>query len=221
MAQNKKVQEEQPEVQVSSFEKFVKKYQNILTWGIVGILVIVFGILAINRWVVKPAQEEARGQMFTAEQLFAAGEFETALNGDGNNLGFAQVAEQYGSRAGKAVWFYAGICAYNTGDYEAAVSYLKKYNGKDKILKARALCCLGDAYVNLDRKDTALNCFRKAAALEENIYRAGYLLKAGIVCEEMGDEAQALKYYKEIETRYPQSMEAYEIQKYISRIENK
>lgn len=221
MAQNKKVQEEQPEVQVSSFEKFVKKYQNILTWGIVGILVIVFGILAINRWVVKPAQEEARGQMFTAEQLFAAGEFETALNGDGNNLGFAQVAEQYGSRAGKAVWFYAGICAYNTGDYEAAVSYLKKYNGKDKILKARALCCLGDAYVNLDRKDAALNCFRKAAALEENIYRAGYLLKAGIVCEEMGDEAQALKYYKEIETRYPQSMEAYEIQKYISRIENK
>ena len=188
MAQNKKVQEEQPEVQVSSFEKFVKKYQNILTWGIVGILVIVFGILAINRWVVKPAQEEARGQMFTAEQLFAAGEFETALNGDGNNLGFAQVAEQYGSRAGKAVWFYAGICAYNTGDYEAAVSYLKKYNGKDKILKARALCCLGDAYVNLDRKDAALNCFRKAAALEENIYRAGYLLKAGIVCEEMGDE---------------------------------
>ena len=221
MAQNKKVQEEQPEVQVSSFEKFVKKYQNILTWGVIGILVIVFGILAINRWVVKPAQEEARGQMFAAEQLFAAGNFETALNGDGNNLGFAQVADQYGSKAGKALWLYAGICAYNTSDYEAAVSYLKKYNGKDKILKARALCCLGDSYVNLDKKATALNCYRKAAALEDNIYRAGYLLKAGILCEEMGKDAEALKLYKEIETRYPQSVEGYDIQKYISRIENK
>lgn len=221
MAQNKKVQEEQPEVQVSSFEKFIKKYQNILFWGIIGILVIVFGILAVNRWVVKPAQEEARGQMFPAEQLFAAGEYETALNGDGNNLGFAQVAEQYGSKAGKAVWLYAGICAYNTGDNEAAVSYLRKYNGKDKILKARALCCLGDAYVNLDKKAAALGCYKKAAALEENIYRAGYLLKAGIVCEDLGNTAEALKYYKEIESRYPQSIEAYEIQKYISRIENK
>ena len=221
MAQNKKVQEEQPEVQVSSFEKFIKKYQNILFWGIIGILVIVFGILAVNRWVVKPAQEEARGQMFPAEQLFAAGEYETALNGDGNNLGFAQVAEQYGSKAGKAVWLYAGICAYNTGDNEAAVSYLRKYNGKDKILKARALCCLGDAYVNLDKKAAALDCYKKAAALEENIYRAGYLLKAGIVCEDLGNTAEALKYYKEIESRYPQSIEAYEIQKYISRIENK
>ncbi len=221
MAKNKKTQEEQPEVQVSSFEKFIKKYQNILTWGVIGILVIVFGIIAINRWVVKPAQEEARGQMFAAEQLFAEGNYEQALNGDGNILGFAQVADQYGSKAGKALWLYAGISAYNTGDYEAAVSYLKKYNGKDKILKARALCCLGDAYVNLDQKSTALGCYKKAAALEDNIYRAGYLMKAGMLCEEMGKDAEALKFYKEIETRYPQSLEGYEIQKYISRIENR
>ena len=221
MAQNKKVQEEQPEVQVSSFEKFVKKYQKILTWGVIAILVIVFGILAVNRWIVKPAREEARGQMFAAERLFGEGNYAQALEGDGNILGFAQIAEQYGSRAGKSLWLYAGVCAYNTEDYEAAVKYLKKYNGKDKILKARALCCLGDAYVNLDQNAEALACYKKAAALEDNIYRAGYLLKAGNLCEAMGDDARALEYYKEIRTRYPQSIEAYEIDKYISRIENK
>ena len=37
----------------------------------------------------------------------------------------------------------------------------------------------------------------------------------------MGKDAEALKLYKEIETRYPQSVEGYDIQKYISRIENK
>ena len=221
MAQNNKVQEEQPEVQVSKFEQFIKKYEKILTWSVIAVLVIVFGSLAINRWVVKPAQEEARGQMFAAEALFAQGEYAQALEGDGNNLGFNQVIDRYGAKAGKAVWLYAGICAYNTGDYETAAEYLKKYNGKDKILKARALSCLGDAYVNLDRKADALKSYKKAAALEENIFRAGYLLKAGTLCEEMGDEAQALKYYQEIKTGYPQSIEAYEIDKYISRIENK
>lgn len=221
MSQNKKVQEEQPEVQVSSFEKFIKKYQKILTWCAIGILAIVFGILAVNRWVVKPAQEEARGEMFPAEQLFAAGDWEKALNGDGNNLGFAQIIDEYGSKAGASVWLYAGICAYNTGDFEAAADYLKKYDGKDKILKGRALCCLGDAYVNLDRRAEALSCYRKAAAVADNLYRAGYLLKQGILCEEMGDDAAALRCYKEIQTRYPQTLEGYEIEKYISRIENR
>ncbi len=53
------------------------------------------------------------------------------------------------------------------------------------------------------------------------MFSAAYLLKAGAVCEELGDNAKALSFYKEIKEKYPQSMEGYEIDKYISRIENK
>ena len=49
---------------------------------------------------------------------------------------------------------------------------------------------------------------------------ATYLFKAALVSEETGDLDGALKLYKEIEDKYPQTLEGYDIQKYISRIEN-
>ena len=51
------------------------------------------------------------------------------------------------------------------------------------------------------------------------MYAAGYLLKAGAVCEKLGQKDQALAFYKRIKEQYPQSMEGYDIDKYISRIE--
>ena len=79
---------------------------------------------------------------------------------------------------------------------------------------------MGDAYSNLQDYTSALNWYKKAAALEDNAYAAEYLFKAGLVSEELGDKDGALKLYKEIETKYPQTIEGYDIQKYISRIEN-
>lgn len=219
--QNPAQNEPQVENQTTSFETFVKKYQNIIFWTVLAILVIVFGTLAYQKWIAKPAQEEAAAQTFVAEQNFMAQDWETALNGDGNNLGFAQVIDQYGAKAGQAVYFEAGVCALQLGNNEDAIKYFGKYNGKDNIIKAKALCCTGDAYANLGENAKALDFFKKAAAVESNLYTAAYLLKAGIISEEMGDEAAALKFYEEIKTKYPQSMEAYEIDKYISRIQNK
>ena len=60
----------------------------------------------------------------------------------------------------------------------------------------------------------------KAAETSDNIFAATYLLKAGVVCEELGDNAKALSFYKKIKDQYPQSIEGYDIDKYISRIES-
>ena len=49
---------------------------------------------------------------------------------------------------------------------------------------------------------------------------ANYLFKAATVYEAQGKSAEALKNYKLIKEKYPQSPEAYEIEKYISRLEN-
>ena len=53
------------------------------------------------------------------------------------------------------------------------------------------------------------------------MFAAGYLLKAGAVAEQLGQNEKALGYYETIKEKYPQSMEAYEIGKYITRVENK
>ena len=87
-------------------------------------------------------------------------------------------------------------------------------------MQGRAYCAIGDAYSNLKDYANALSFYKKAAALGENELTPGYLLKAALVSEETGDKAGALKLYKEIETKYPQTIEGYDIQKYISRIEN-
>ena len=79
---------------------------------------------------------------------------------------------------------------------------------------------MGNAF-NMKDYANALASYKKAASLGDNELTAGYLLKAGLVSEEMGDNDGALKFYKEIETKYPQTLEGYDIQKYISRIENK
>jgi tetratricopeptide (TPR) repeat protein len=156
--------------------------------------------------------------MAYAEESFRNGDYEIALNGDGNVLGFVQVLENYGTKAGKSVNFYAGVCELQLGNWESAIKYLEAYNGKDKILAARAKACIGDAYVGLEDYSKALGYFEQAAAEVDNMFAAGYLLKAGVVAEKLGENAKALSYYEQIKDQYPQSMEAYDIDKYIGRI---
>jgi len=219
MAQNQQPQQTEQVVNtVSGLEAFFKKNSKIIEWAIIAILAIVCVFLAVNKWYLTPAKAEAKGQMFNAEELFRAGDFETALNGDGNILGFAQVADQYGSKAGKVVYFYEGICNLQLGNNEEAISCLKKYSPKDKIMKARAICAIGDAEANLGNLDAALSQYKKAAAVEDNVLAAGYLLKAGIVAEKLGKKQEALGFYQTIKDKYPQSMEGYTIDKYIARL---
>ena len=206
---------------VSKTEKFFNENGKVLGGIVAGIAVVAAIVFCWYKFAYQPAVEEAQGQMAVAEQNFRAADYELALNGDGNVLGFAQIIDEYGAKAGKAVYFYAGVCELQLGNYELAIDNLKAYKGKDAILKARALACIGDAYVGLENYAEALGYFEKAAAECDNMFAAGYLLKAGIVAEKLGDNKKALGFYETIEDKYPQSMEAYEIGKYIARVENK
>ena len=210
--------QERIEETVSKTEQFYNENKKTI-WGcIIAAAVIALGVLAYNQFYLKPKVAEAQEQAYPAEAAFRAGNFELALNGDGNNYGFAQIIDEYGSKAGKAMPFYAGVCALQLKDYEAAVDYLKKYKGKDPILAARAQACLGDALAGLERYEEAAAQFEKAAGVSDNMFAAGYLLKAAVTYEELGANDKALALYETIKDKYPQSMEAYDIDKYINRI---
>lgn len=220
LKKEEKLQDEKVEQRVSSVEKFFNE-NKVAIWSILGAIVVIgLIVLAYQKFYVQPKKAEAQEQMYPAENSFRSENYEVALKGDGNNLGFEEIIKEYGAKAGKDVYMYAGICELNLGNFDNAVSYLKKYNGKDEILAAKALACEGDAYVGLEKYNEALSCYDKAAAKIDNIFAAAYLLKAGIVCEELGQPEKALAYYKEIKDKYPSSMEGYDIDKYISRIEN-
>ena len=203
---------------VSKTDLFFKENKNLIIGVAVAAVLVAFGIFAFQKWYYQPKAREAQQQLYPAERAFKAESWETALNGDGNNLGIAQVIEDYGKATPAAAWFEAGICELQLGNYESAIDYLKNYKGKDAILKARSISCMGDAYVGLEDYAKALDCFVKAAGVIDNIYAAAYLLKAGVTAEQLGKNEEALKYYKTIKEQYPQSMEGYDIDKYISRL---
>ena len=204
---------------VSKSELFFQKYGKIIYGCVAAILLIALAILAYNRFILQPKKAEAQAEMYKAEQKFAEGNFELALNGDDNNLGFAEIIDKYGTKGGESVYLYAGACALQTGKLDDAIEYLKKYKGKDSILLARAQAAMGDAYVGLEDYKSALAAFEKAAATSDNMYSAGYLLKAGVVAEQLGDKEKALGFYKKIKDQYPQAPEAMDIDKFITRLE--
>ena len=191
---------------VSKTELFFQKNGKLIYGCVAAVLLIALAILAYNRFIYQPKKAEAQKEMFKAEQKFAAGDFELALNGDDNNMGFEEIISTYGKKAGEAVYLYAGGSALQLGDFEKAIKYFKKYAG-------------GDAYVGLEDYKNALAAYEKAAATADNLFAAGYLLKAGQVAEELGDKDKALSLYKKIKDQYPQAVEAADIDKYITRIE--
>ena len=210
--------QENIEQTVSATEQFYNENKKWI-WGIVAaVLVIGLGILAYNKFVFQPKCVEAMQQSYPAEMSFQNGEYDLALNGDGNNLGFADIIDEYGSKAGKAVYLYAGICELQLGNNEEALSYLKKYKGKEPILAARAKACEGDAYVALGDYHAAVRSYKAAVDVADNVFAAAYLLKEGSAYEALGQKAEALACYKTIESDYPQSLEAYEIAKNIARV---
>ena len=205
--------------QVSKTDEFLKEHSKIIYGCLIALLLIGLGIVAWQKFILQPRKAEGMAQMYPAEASYRSQEYDLALNGDGNVLGFKQIIDEYGSKAGQSVYFYAGMCNLELGNYDEAIAMFKKYKGKEAILSARSYACIGDAYVGLEKYGEALTWYDKAAARVNNPFAATYLLKAGVICEEMGDNAKALDYYKKIKDQYPSSMEGYDIDKYISRIE--
>ena len=210
--------QENLEQTVSATEQFFNENKKTIWCVVAAVLVIGLGILAYSKFIYQPKCVEAMQQSYPAEMSFQAGEYELALNGDGNNLGFADIIADYGSKAGKAVYLYAGICELQLGNNEEALSYLKKYNGKEPILAARAKACEGDAYVALGNYEAAVRSYKAAVNAADNVFAAGYLLKEGSALEALDRKADALACYKAIEDKYPQSLEAYDIAKNIARV---
>ena len=204
---------------VSKTELFFQENAKLIYGCVAAVILVALAILAYNRFILQPQKEKAREAMFKTEQKFAQGDFELALNGDDNIMGFEEIIDTYGKKAGEAVYLYAGSCALQTGAYDKAIGWFKKYDGKDKILLSRAQAGIGDAYVGLEDYKNALAAYEKAAATSDDVFSAGYLLKAGQVAEELGDKDKALACYNKIKDQYPNAVEAADIDKYITRIE--
>jgi len=204
---------------LSKTEQFIEKYQKVLIIFVAAIVVIILAFYAYKKLYVAPMEKEALSQMFVAERYFEIDSLNRALYGDGNNLGFLDIIDEYGvSNAGNLARYYAGISFLKLGQYEDAIDYLKAFDKDDKIVSAMALGGIGDAYMELDEPETAVRYYMNAAGHNINNFSTPlFWLKAGWTYEMLGDYDEAVELYNKIYKEYPRSSEAREIEKYIAR----
>jgi len=207
---------------LSKTEQYIEDNQKSLSIIVAAIVIIVGGYLAYNKLYIKPLQEEALANVFFAEQYFGQDSFNLALNGDGNNLGFLDIIDEYGiTKVGNLANYYAGISYLRLGDYESAIEYLKSFDTDDFMLEPVSLGSIGDANMELENTDEALNYYLKAAEFENEFTTPIYLMKAGLAYEKLGDYENALKLYEKIDVEYEKSNEGRYIKKYIQRAKMK
>ena len=208
---------------LSKTELWIEEHQKPIWIAIAAIVLVVVIVFGVKKFYIEPRNEKANSEIFYAQKYFEKESYEAALNGDGNYLGFNDVIAQYGNtKAGKLANYYAGISSMKLGNFEEAIEYLKKFNGKDEILAPMALGAIGDCYMELDQMANAADYYTKAANKSKNEFTAPmFLTKAGMTYEMMGDNAKALNCYKTLKADFPMSNEAFEISKNIANLEAK
>lgn len=223
MAKKKKTQApdrlEGVESALSSTERYIEENQKTITIITIIIVVIVLGFMGYRRFIKIPAEKEAQSQMFMAEKFFEQDSFRLALYGDGNNLGMLDIIDEYGmTKCSELAHYYAGISFLYLGEYEQAIEYLKKISTDDKMINPISKGAIGDAYLELGEPSKAVEYYEKAVATEENVFiNPVYLMKAGKVYESQEEYQKALEAYQKVKENYPESQEAGEIEKYITR----
>ena len=77
---------------LTSGEQFIEKNQKMIVNVVLVLVVIIAGYFGYNRFIAEPHAQEAANQIFGAQNYFEKDSFNLALNGDGNVLGFIEIA---------------------------------------------------------------------------------------------------------------------------------
>lgn len=200
-------------------EQFIEDNSKIISYIILGIIAVVLIFMGTKRFYLNPLEEEAAGQMFMAEKFFQRDSFNLALYGYGTYPGFLQITEDYGlTKTANLAEYYAGVSNLKLGNYEEAIDLLSSFKTDDLLLGAAKHASIGDAYVELGEYESAVKAYQKAISDYKNDYSTPIILKkTALVYEEMEEYDRANEYYREIKLEFPESEEARDIQKYITR----
>ena len=208
---------------LSKSEKFIEKNQKVLTIVIGSAIVIVLGIFAFQKLFIAPREKAAQGQMFAAQRYFEQDSLTKALNGDGQNLGFLDIIDEYSmTKSSNLAKYYTGIIYLKQGKFEDAITYLKKFKSDDELVGPTATGGIGDAYMELGQKEKALDYYLKASSQKDNdLTTPLYLMRAAFVYEDLGKYDKAIELYEKILKEHTKSTEARDIDKYIELAKGK
>ena len=201
-------------------ESWLEQNPKIVVGVAAAILIIVGGYFAFNYY--KNSQNDlAQKEMFQAVYYFEADSLDKALNGDGNNLGFLEIIDEYGvTDAANLANFYAGVSYLKQGKFELARLYLEDFSASDLLIQARAYGLVGDSYMEEKKYDDAAKYYNKAANYKPNKYFSpSYLMKEALAYEKLNQNDKARETYDKIINLYWESSEYQNARKFKARLE--
>ena len=203
-----------------SAENWLEQNPKIVVGIAAAILIVVGGYFAFNYY--KNNQNDiAQSEMFQAVYYFEADSLDKGLNGDGNNLGFLQIIDEFGiTDAANLANYYAGVSYLKKGDFEAARLHLEDFDAGDLLVQARAYSLIGDTYMEQEKYDDAAKYYNKAANYKPNKqFSPTYLMKEALAYEKLNQNDKARETYEKVIKLYWDTEEYQTARKFKSRLE--
>lgn len=220
--ENKNVLENQEVLQekVVGFEHWIENNSKVV-FGILGIAVLAVAGYFGFTYYKNNQNEIAQKEMFQAIRYFEADSLSLALNGDGNNLGFVNIIEDYSmTEAANLANYYAGVCYLKQGEFETAILYLKDFSSKDLLVQPRAYSLLGDAHMELQKFEEAASYYSKASKYMPNkFFTPSYLMKEALAYEKLNQNEKAIAAYDRIINEFFDAPEFTNAKKYKARLQ--
>ena len=170
-------------------ESFWQKNQKVILGLTAAIIIVIGGWYGYNEFIKKPNEEKAADLIYKAQQYFAIDSSHKVLDGDGINKGVLYIIKNYGgTKSANLAHFYAGVSYLKLGDFNKAVEQLKDFSTDAKQIQMVAYGSLGDAYAELNKKDEAVDYYKKAGSTfeKDQFSSAEFLFRAALLSETTG-----------------------------------
>jgi tetratricopeptide (TPR) repeat protein len=186
---------------------FFTKYNKIVYGVIIGILIIITGILAFNKFYLTPQSDKASLLIVKPIERFMMGDSTSvlvALEGDDEIDGFLTIAKGYSlTKTANTANYFAGLCYLKLNDKEEALNYLLKFKHKEEIHWYACQAVIADIYDDLGDSKNALKFYQKAVdGATDPYFTPISLFKLGQMYEREEKWEKALETYTRIEKEF-------------------
>ena len=190
---------------------------------------VILGYLAYEEFIQEPKEAEAANEMFQAQQYFEAALNSTgaqsdslynlAITGGQGKYGFEDIVENYGGTAsGNLARYYAGMAYLRTNQYKQAIAHLDEFESDDQILAPLAKGGIGDAFLQLELPEEAVDYYEQATEISDNNFTTPkFLMKAAITAIQIGDGEAAVEYLTRIKNEFPDAPAATDVEVYLGQ----
>ena len=197
--------------------------------GILGAVVLVVGGYFGYQYYVDTQEDQAQKEMFQAVRYFekyidaGSDSLKLALEGDGNNLGFLDIIDEYGATpAANLANYYVGVTYMKQGKLKPARLYLEDFRADDQLIQARAWSLIGDTFMEEKDFASAATWYGKASGFNPNKeFSPAYMLKEALAYEKAKQNDKAIGVYQKLVDTWSDSNEASTAKKYLALLQSK